>query len=99
MAGQNVIFWIRASDYLIIQRKQVLGGNGPPELTDQEAQKLLKETGSEATAEAIRKLKQEREQQRETARATMGDITMTLTKIVVNRSIPDEALLPENKSK
>lgn len=99
MAGQNVIFWIRASDYLIVQRKQVLGGDGPPILTDEDAKKLLSKAGTEATAEAISKLKDEREHQRKTARATKGDITMTLSKIVVNNPIPDEALQAAIKAK
>lgn len=96
LAGQNVIFWIRKSDYLIQRRKQILGGGGPPALTDEEARKLLKESGVEPVPAAIGKLKKEGEQQRETVRATQGHVILTLTKIAANSPISDEAFQPAN---
>ena len=97
IAGQNVFFWIRKSDHLIQRRKQILGGGGPPALTDEEARKLLQESGVEPAPAAIARLKQEREEQRATVRATKGDITLALTKTSVNEPIADEALRPAAK--
>lgn len=94
LAGQNVIFWIRRSDYLIVRRKQILGGGGPPALTNEEARQRLMESGADPTPAAIAKLKMERDEQRETVRATRGHVTMTLTKITVNDPVADEALRP-----
>ncbi|GEM_PF-3297189 len=94
LAGQNVIFWFRESDHLLAQRKQILGGGGPPPLTKEEATQRLREAGLEASPQAIERLQAEREEQRDTVRATQGHITLTLTRIVVNEGIPDEALEP-----
>ncbi|MGY8652630.1 MAG: hypothetical protein ACKVJX_03315 [Verrucomicrobiia bacterium] len=94
--GQGVRLWIRKQDYLIVQRKQIIGGaNVLPSLTDDEARKAIEAAGATATPEAIEKQKKLRETRRETMLAVKGHSTLRLTDIVVDKPIPVAELKPE----
>lgn len=94
--GQGVKLWIRKRDYLILQRKQIIGGaNVLPSLTDEEARNAIKAAGGTPTPEAIEKQKKLRETRRETMLAVKGHSTLRLTDIVVNKPIPIAELKPK----
>lgn len=95
LKGQGVQLWIRKKDYLIIQRKQILGGAAVlPSLTDAEARKAIEASGRLATPKAIEKQKELRETERKTMRTVRGHSTLLLTNIVVNDPIPAAELKP-----
>lgn len=98
LKGQGVRLWIRKKDYLIIQRKQIIGGASVlPSLTDAEARKAIEASGSLATPEEIDRQKKLRETERETMQAVKGHSTLRLTSIVINEPIPVSELKPPAK--
>ena len=57
MGGQKLILWI-SKDYLLKQKKMVLGGEMKiPEMSDEDVKKALSATGQETTPEAIANMK------------------------------------------
>lgn len=93
--GQGVLLWIRKKDYMIVQRKQILGGDQVlAGLSDAEARKAIEDSGGLATPDAIEKQKQLRETERATMRAVKGHSTLRLAKVVVNQPIEDKELNP-----
>lgn len=95
LKGQGVRLWIRKADYLIVQRRQILGGASVlPSLTDAEAREMIEASGRPATPAEIDRQKNLRETERETMQAVKGNSTLRLTNIVVNEALPVAELKP-----
>jgi len=96
ISGQRMILWIGKDDYLIRQKRHVLGGtpvvpNMDDDSINDSIKEALKQLNKEITPEAIAEMKKTMRNAREMASKVKGTMTETYRDIVVSQVIPKEA--------
>lgn len=94
-AGQKIILWITKKNFLIKQKRVVLGGGGfLPEMSDDAIKEALKQLNREPTSEAIADMKKTIQTARQMTSQVKGTLTESYQNIAINQSFKKEMFKP-----
>ncbi len=87
-----MVVWIGTVDYMIRQKRQILGGQTTiPELEDATIKETLKQLNKEVTPEAVAEMKNNLQRARSMISKVKGNLTETYHDIRINPTLTKDA--------